>query len=137
MQTTTVDPVLITLASAMRLQFAQEPAAVRAIDRAVEHLAAGVAYDFDGVELRIVSRSRGDAVWHVTDGAGYCSCEAGKYRPWCLHRAAFRLLMAKAALTEPHLLRARIVEQTEPADAGDWPPDSILGDGYFAALPEI
>lgn len=114
-QSTPIDPVLTTLAGAMRIQFAAEPAAVRCIDRAVDHLASGLAYDFDGVELRITSWSRrGMGMIQVTDGTG-CTCESHR-RPWCWHRAAFRLMLAAMALSQPALLRARIVEQVSPVD---------------------
>lgn len=110
-----IDPTLTTLAGAMRIQFAQEPAAVRCIDRAVDHLASGLAHEFDGVELRITSWSRrGMGMIQVTDGIG-CTCESNR-RPWCWHRAAFRLMLAAMALSQPALLRARIIEQVSPLD---------------------
>lgn len=64
-----VDPQLMFLASAMKCQLRNDDAGQRAVDRAVEHLASGLAYEFDGVELRITSASRrGSGQIQVTDG---------------------------------------------------------------------
>lgn len=111
----TINPVLATIASAMRVEFAADAAAIRAVDRAVDHLASGLAYEFDGVELRITSYSRRDAgMVQVSDAIG-CTCESNR-RPWCWHRIACRLLMAHMVITQPGLLRARILEQVSPLD---------------------
>lgn len=113
-----IDATLATLAAAMRLQFAAEPAAVRAADRALEILQSNLPYEFDGVELRVLSHSRSkEGLWQVTDGIG-CTCE-GHRRPWCRHRALFRLLLAQWSMTQPGYLRAKIIEQTSPEDVGD------------------
>lgn len=113
--TPTIDPVLVTLASAFRLTVIDDACACRAIDRAVDHLSSGLAYEFDGVELRIQSYSRRDqGCIQVTDGIG-CTCESAR-RPWCWHRAAARLLLAVMAFREPNVLRAKIIEQVAPAD---------------------
>lgn len=120
---TTLDPSMAVLAGSMKLQFSDDPAAQRAVDRAMEQLQVGAVYEFDGVELRILSFSRRkDGIWHVSDGE-FCTCEAGK-RPWCKHRALYRLLLAQMSLREPGLLRVKILEQNDPGD--DFPPDSIL-----------
>lgn len=120
-----LDPALTLIAGALKLQLAAsaDAAGQRAVDRAVEHLASNPVYEFDGVELRIASFSRGAGVEHITDGE-ICTCE-GRKHAWCLHRAEFRLLLARLALESPLLLRAKIVEQMAPAD--DWmPADSIF-----------
>jgi hypothetical protein len=132
---TMIDSTLFTLASAMRIQFTHEPAAVRAVDRAVEILQASLAYEFDGTELRVLSFSRSTSgIWHVTDGS-YCSCESGR-RPWCRHRALFRLLLAQMAMVEPLHLKAKIIEQCVPVNApGDF-LDSI-DDGAFDEYGDI
>lgn len=124
-----VEPQIAFLASALKMQLTNNPAGQRAVDRAVEQLAGNPVYDFDGVELRIVSHSRGDAMWHVTDGVA-CTCES-KHREWCRHRAIYRLLLAEAALAHPSVLRAKIHEQYMPADVEDL-PDNFL-DYDFAA----
>ena len=111
----------------MRVQFADDPAAVRAVDRALDHLATDLPYDFDGVELRITSFSRRDSgAIQVTDGLD-CTCESRK-RPWCWHRISARLLMAQMALAQPGLLRARIIEQVSPLDLE--PNDDAGYDSY-------
>ena len=117
-----VDAALITLAAAMRLQLAHDPAGQRAVDRAIEHLQGGITYDFDGVELRVTSWSRRAAgAVQVTDGLG-CTCESAR-RPWCWHRACFHLLLAELALRDPATLRWKILEQCRPVDL---PADSIF-----------
>ena len=69
------DAALVTLASAMKLQFADEPAARRAIDRAVVYLRSAPIYEFDGVELRVVSLSRrSEGIVYISDGHS-CTCQ--------------------------------------------------------------
>ena len=110
-----IDAVLITLASALRLQFGSDGPAARAVDHAVEHLSAGLPFVFDGMALRVTSASQHDAgVLQTTDGVR-CTCAARIY-PWCWHRAAYRLLLAQMSLREPAALRASIRAQTRPAD---------------------
>lgn len=128
-QVAVVEPEITFLAAALKMQLRDNPAGQRAVDRAVEQLAGNPIYEFDGVELRIVSHSRGAAVWHVTDGVS-CTCES-KHREWCRHRAVYRLLFAQAALAQPALLRAKILEQYAPVDVGDMPEHFL--DYDFAA----
>jgi hypothetical protein len=110
---TATNAALVTIASAMRIQYAHEPAAIRSIDRAVEMVHDGTPHEFDGVELRVLSSSRGKAgLWQVTDGQT-CSCESA-HRPWCRHRTFFRLKLAEWAMVQPDFLRLKIVEQCVP-----------------------
>src|SRR4051812_20091826 len=105
MESARIDPTLAALACALRVQYAAEPAAVRAVDRALESLAAGAVYTFTGTMLRVSSTSRpGGSVWHETDGER-CSCESHR-RSWCRHRALFRMVSARYALAQPSMLRS-------------------------------
>lgn len=132
---TSLTPTLSFLASALKLA-AADAATERAADRAVQYLAAGPAYEFDGSELRVVSFSRGDAVWHITDGIS-CTCEGGK-RPMCRHRALFRLLLAEAVLRDPLIIRAQIRAQFDDADdAGDAFDDAAPGAGPRPRLQDM
>ena len=118
-----LDPVMAVLGSAMRFQFADDPAAQRAICQALDHYHGGTVYGFDGCEVRVVSYRRShDGVWHVSDGVA-CTCEHGR-RPWCDHRALFRLLMARATMVDPGILRAALLEQNDSADG--FLPESIF-----------
>ncbi len=122
---TMLDPVMAALASAMRFQFADDPAAQHAIDQALAQLHDGTVYAFDGCEVRVVSyRQSHDGMWHVSDGVA-CTCEHGR-RPWCGHRALFRLLMARATMVDPGILRATLLEQNDTADG--FLPESIFVD---------
>ena len=97
------------IAAALRLMLLDDSKGQYAVDRALELLQSGTHYEFDGSELRIESFSRGQEVQHVTDGQ-HCTCEGG-VRPWCRHRALFRLLLAFAALRDPVALVDKICEQ--------------------------
>ena len=120
-----LDPVMAVLGSAMRFQFADDPAAQRAICQALDHYHDGTVYDFDGCEVRVVSYRRShDGMWHVSDGVA-CTCENGR-RPWCDHRALFRLLMARATMVDPGLVRATLLEQNDSADG--FPRESLVDD---------
>ncbi len=120
-----LDPVMAVLGSAMRFQFADDPAAQRAICQALDHYHDGTVYDFDGCEVRVVSYRRfHDGMWHVSDGVA-CTCEHGR-RPWCDHRALFRLLMARATMVDPSLVRATLLEQNDSADG--FPRESLVDD---------
>ena len=122
---TMLDPMMAVLASAMRLQCADDPVAQRAIDQAREQLHDGTVYDFDGCEVRVVSyRQSHDGMWHVSDGVA-CTCENGR-RSWCDHRALFRLLMARATMVDPGLVRATLLEQNDNADG--FPRESLVDD---------
>ena len=128
------DPILVSLAGALRVAEACDPSAIRAVDRAVDHLSTGLPFEFDGCELRITSFSRRVAgVVQVTDGVS-CTCPSGR-RPWCWHRAAFRLLIAEMALRNPQLLRYKIAEQTSVLDLAT--DDEVAYDEYgdFLADP--
>ncbi len=131
----TADATLVTLASAMRLQLADDAAGQRAVDRAVDHLSAGVPFEFDGVELRITSWSRRQAgVVQVTDGLD-CTCESSR-RAWCWHRSAYRLLLARVCMADPAYLRAKILEQCAPQDT--MPRESIFDyDEARDVLPQV
>jgi hypothetical protein len=134
------DGVLITLASALRLQFGSDGPAARAVDHAVEHLSAGLPFVFDGVALHVMSASQHEAgVMQTTDGVR-CTCAARIY-PWCWHRAAYRLLLAQMSLREPAALRARICAQTQPADLaadrrGDVDAPALLARPFEAGATE-
>lgn len=130
-----IDPVIVALACAMRLQFQEQPAAGRAVDRALEILSAGLPYEFDGVELRVLSYSRAnEGIWHVSDGTG-CTCEGSRF-PWCRHRALFRLLMAQMAIIEPIYLRMRVAEHLGPIE--DYPGDFLDShDEYGDVAPAL
>jgi hypothetical protein len=116
--TPTINPILPVLATALKLELTADAAGQRAVDRALEHLAAGAVYDFDGTELRVTSYSRRHTgMIHVTDGLG-CTCESA-HRPWCRHRALFRLLLAALALQSPITLpgtrlRVQVIAQHDP-----------------------
>lgn len=137
-QTKPIDPVLLTLATAMRIQFADDAAACRAIDRALEIVKLDLPYEFDGVELRVVSSSRRkEGIWQVTDGC-VCTCEGNRFA-WCRHRAFFRLLLARMVITDPTVLRVKILAQLAPLDEppGDFLDsiDSIPFDEYGDIAP--
>ena len=100
------------IAAALRLMLWQDEKGQRAVDRAREIVQAGLPMEFDGTELRVASFSRGKDAQHVTNGE-VCTCEAG-VKPWCRHRAVFRLLLAYAALRDPVVLISKIWEQHEP-----------------------
>jgi hypothetical protein len=121
-----INPLHLALLASFEQAHAADPAALRAAGRVREHLAKAPAYEFDGVELRISSSSRGRAVQHVTDGA-YCNCEGAKH-PWCIHRVEFRIFSAEWSLTQPTTLRAKIAEQTEPAQPAQF--DDVTGYAY-------
>lgn len=128
--TSIIDPTLTILAAAMRVQFAQEPAAVRAVDRALEILDRGLPYDFNGVALRVLSYSRSNTgLMQTTDGE-LCSCESRR-RQFCRHRALFRLLLSQWSMTQPGFLRAKLIEQLAPALEDDGYDDQ----GDFLAQP--
>ena len=104
--------IISALATAFTVSHANDPAALRACQRALEHLSSAPVMEFDGVELRITSKSRGHGCMQIatTDS---CSCEGSKH-PWCVHRVVAVLLTAEWALTQPTTLHAKIVEQSEP-----------------------
>ena len=104
-----IEPAVGYIAAALRLSLMEDPKGQYAVDRALELLQAGASYEFDGSEMRVSSFSRGHDVVHVTNGHG-CTCEGG-VRPWCRHRALFRLLLAYAALRDPVALIDKICEQ--------------------------
>lgn len=114
-----LSPALSMLAAALRLANPADGAVGRATERALEHLDTNPAFEFDGVELRVVSQSEADqGVWVVTDGLS-CTCKGGKH-PMCKHRALFRLLLALEALRDPFYLKIQILEQLAPV--ADEPP---------------
>jgi hypothetical protein len=116
-----VNPTLIALLTAFNIAHQDDAAALRASERAMRHLQTNPVYEFDGVELRITSHSRGHGWVQVTDGIG-CSCEGSKH-PWCLHRVEHWLMTAWWALTQPVMLRAKIAEQHDPQ--ADIEPTSV------------
>ncbi len=96
-----LDAPLVVLAAAMRLQFADDPAAQRAIDGAIAYLRTDLPHEFDGVELRVTSYSRaGEGAIQSTDGES-CTCAR-----------APRLVLAQsglqaAACTDEHVYTRR------------------------------
>ena len=58
-QAATINPIIFALATAFTVSHADDPAALRACHRALEHLASAPVMEFDGVELRVTSKSRG------------------------------------------------------------------------------
>lgn len=72
------------------------PSFCRALDRALERVEAGSAYEpYTATHYRIQSHSR-PWLWHyVTLHACPCKTKA----PWCWHRALLHLLTAQTALT--------------------------------------
>jgi hypothetical protein len=111
-QAATINPIISALATAFTVSHADDPAALRACQRALEHLASAPVMEFDGVELRVTSKSRGAGHIQIATTES-CTCEGAKH-PWCLHRIEAILLTAEWALTQPTTLRAKIVEQSEP-----------------------
>jgi hypothetical protein len=129
-----IDATLVTLASALRLAYADDAAAVRAVDRAVDHLASGLPFEFDGTELRITSYSRrAEGAIQISDGHA-CTCESS-LRLWCWHRIAYRLLLAEMALRNPTWLRAQIAEQVSPAGSDGYDDAGNFLDQPFRPTP--
>jgi hypothetical protein len=121
-QTKAIDPLLMSIATGMKVRFQGDDKACRAIDRALEILGADLPMEFDGVELRVLSFSRQQqGIWHVCDATG-CTCEGSRFE-YCRHRMLFRLKLAEWAVTDPMLLRLRIIEQLMPVDE---PPGDFL-----------
>lgn len=114
-QVTPIDPLLMSIATGMKVRFQHDAAMCRAVDRALEILGADLPMEFDGTELRVLSYSRSqDDIWHVTDGVT-CMCE-GKRFEYCRHRMLFRLKLAEMALSDPMMLRFKIIEQHMPIE---------------------
>lgn len=110
----TTASTLTALTMAYKLIHHADRTAQRAADGALEHLLDGTTYAFDGSELRILARRRnGDGVWYHTNGVS-CTCEAHG-QAICRHRALYALLLAQAALDNPLMLRAQIIEQIAPS----------------------
>ncbi len=120
-----LDAPLVVLAAAMRLQFADDPTAQRAIDGAVAYLRADLPQEFDGVELRVTRPSTvGEGAILSTDGES-CTCARAR-RAWCWHRAAFRLLLARMSMCTPAGLRMTILLENDCVDL--FPAESLFDD---------
>lgn len=76
---------------------AADPGFARALQRALEYVEAGAAYEpYNSTHYRIESATR-LGVWHYAT-LDQCSCEARA--AWCWHRALLHLLTAHAALLD-------------------------------------
>ncbi|MEI7772481.1 MAG: hypothetical protein WCI67_21005 [Chloroflexales bacterium] len=109
--------VQVGLTEVLKVQFPDDAALHRAVDRLrrMRHVEPAVA--FDGLQATFQSHSQGDAEYHLVgmDDDGQeptiaCTCPGGSW-PWCVHRLRFRLELAELALRDPVELLERVVTQ--------------------------
>jgi len=131
-------PTRLGIFTALRMAYAGDPAALRAIGRLEEAMGEGkvVVTAFDGVEGRCASVSRGQAVEHVFTATG-CTCEGGRH-PWHIHPMLFRLLLAERAIFDPAGLLAELCAATPPpADDEPPPPDDAHRPDWADEFPGL
>jgi hypothetical protein len=139
--------VQVGLTEVLKVQFPDDAALLRAVDRLrrMRHVEPAVA--FDGLQATFQSHSQGDAEYHVVglDDDGQeptiaCTCPGGSW-PWCVHRLRFRLELAELALRDPVELLERIMTQAatlygtpEPASARPMMPEASLSASLLESL---
>lgn len=142
--------VQVGLTEVLKVQFPDDAALLRAVDRLrrMRHVEPAVA--FDGLQATFQSHSQGDAEYHVVgmDDDGMeptiaCTCPGGSW-PWCVHQLRFRLELAELALRDPVELLERIMTQAtklygtqepEPPPVGRMMPEVPLSASLLLAAP--
>ncbi|MCC7017797.1 MAG: hypothetical protein IT564_11410 [Rhodospirillales bacterium] len=74
---------------------------LNAIDRALDELEKS-RWMFNGVVLKVMSRTNTQQTYVIEQATKRCSCTAGKNGKPCWHRAAYRLLQIATGVSVEH-----------------------------------